>query len=76
MKNERYNQLVAKMHEIAIVPPQEIGPFTGVYRIATSRLKVAPWKTASLFAFTAALFLYIILGPTLIRVVSLLQYGF
>lgn len=71
-----YNLLVAKMHEVAIVPPQELGPFTFFYKKATSCFKNHLWKTTFFLAAFFSVFLYFLLGSTLVRLVSILQFGF
>lgn len=77
MRNDKtYQLLVAKMHEIALVPPQEVGPFTNVYKSVVPYLKFAPWRTAVFISFCTAVILYLLLGPILIKGVSILQLGF
>jgi len=78
MKNDEfYKQLVAKMEEISLVPPQTIGPFTGVYKRIVPQFKVYPWRSALFLAFFAITLLYLLFGTRLlVSVASLLQYGF
>jgi hypothetical protein len=77
MRSEKtYQLLVNKMHEVAIVPPQNLGPFTVVYKKVVPYIKFYPWFAVSLISFVASLFLYLLLGSTLVRFVSILQFGF
>lgn len=71
-----YQLLVAKMHEVAIVPPQTVGPFTGVYKRIVPYLKFAPWRAAFFLSVLATAFLYLIFGSTLVKIASILQFGF
>lgn len=68
--------MVAKMHEVAVVPPQQIGPFTLLYKRIVPWFKFYPLKGALVVALFASLFLYIFAGITLVKLASLLQFGF
>jgi hypothetical protein len=74
--SQTYELLVERMHEIALVPPQELGPFTLIYRKFIPLFKNSFWKSAGIFALMASLILYVVLGAYLIKIVSVLQYGF
>jgi hypothetical protein len=77
MKKDRlYENLVTKMHEVAIVPPQQLGVFTPIYKKSVSFLKISPWKTVFVFSAISAFILYLLFGQTLVRLVSVLQIGF
>lgn len=77
MKNEDlYQLLVTKMNEVTIVPPQSVGPFTFWYKRLVPRLKFYPWKSTLVLSLLAALILYFLFGATLVRIASLLQFGF
>jgi hypothetical protein len=77
MRNDKlYNQLVAKMHQVAVVPPQTVGPLTPIYKKLAVRLKFTPWRYTVVLAFLFTLCLYLILGQTLVKLASILQYGF
>jgi hypothetical protein len=77
MTNDQFFlKLVEKMDEVTIVPPQTVGPFTGFYKSLTSQFKVAPWKSAGIVSFLATLSMYLLVGGLLIRLASILQYGY
>jgi hypothetical protein len=68
--------LVTKMQEVAVVPPQTVGPFTGIYKRIVPSLKVAPWRSVVLTSFLLTCCLYFLFGPLLVRLASFLQFGF
>lgn len=74
--DKTYQLLVNKMHEVAIVPPQELGPFTIFYKRTTSYFKNSLWKTTGIVSFILSLFLYFLLGSSIVKLVSVLQFGF
>lgn len=77
MKNEQtYRLLVAKMHEVALVSPQTIGPFTNFYKKVVPFFKYSPWRSAILISMLTAAFLYILFGSALVKIASTLQFGF
>lgn len=78
MKNDTfYRELVAKMEEISLVPPQSVGPFTGMYKRIVPQFKVYPWRSAVVLSFAATAVLYFLFGTKLlVRLASILQYGF
>lgn len=71
-----YLLLKLKMEEMAVVPPQSLGPFTFLYKKIVPYFKFYPWRTAIFVSVVFSSFLYFILGKTLIRIVSILQAGF
>lgn len=71
-----YSELVLRMHQIAVVPPQTIGPFTVVYKRIVPHFKVAPWRGAVGIAIFASILLYVLFGPSIVKIASLLQFGF
>lgn len=75
-KDKTYQLLLEKMHEVAVVPPQTIGPFTGMYKKVVPFLKFSPWKSMAAISFALAVFLYILLGSAIVRFASILQFGF
>ncbi|MBI2617629.1 hypothetical protein HYW55_05850 [Candidatus Gottesmanbacteria bacterium] len=77
MKNDRvYELLVAKMQEMTVVPPQTLGPLTFAYKRIVPYLKFAPWRSTVTFSFLLSVFLYFLLGSTVVKIASLLQFGF
>lgn len=77
MKNDKtYQILVARMNELALVPPQEIGFLTFIYKRLVPYFKFSPWRSSIVLAFLFAILLYFFLGSTLIKIASILQFGF
>lgn len=77
MKDEKlYRLLLERMQEVAMVPPQTVGPFTYFYKRLVPGLKFHPWKITALVSFMFAVFFYLVFGVRLVRLVSLLQFGF
>lgn len=77
MKQDKtYDILVAKMHEVAIVPPQTMGPFTGIYKKIIPMFKFSPVRSLSIVSLASAVLLYIALGSLLVKITSILQFGF
>lgn len=77
MRNDKfYKLLVCRMNEMATVPPQNVGILTPLYKKVTLRMKFYPWRGAGVVAVFTALFLYILLGPALVKLASILQFGF
>ncbi|MBI4991038.1 hypothetical protein HZB96_02995 [Candidatus Gottesmanbacteria bacterium] len=76
-KNDKtYKLMVSKMHEVAAVPTQNLGPFTFIYKKLIPYFKFSPWRSAAIISFAATVFLYLLLGSTLVRLASALQFGF
>ena len=77
MRNKNtYQLLVAKMQEVAVVPPQTVGPFTFLYKKLASVFKFSPWRSAAFISFFTTILLYFLLGGTLVKLASMLQFGF
>ena len=77
MNNKKtYQLLVDKMREVAVIPTQEVGFLTPYYKKLVPRFKYSPWKSAIILSYFFAFLLYFLLGTTLIKLVSLLQFGF
>ena len=76
MKDVMYQKFVKRWEEVTDIPPQTIGPLTGLYRQITRRLKVMPWPAyvGAGALFTAAL--YYAFGSSVAGIVTLLQRGF
>jgi len=64
------------MQEMTELPPQDLGPFTSFYKMVVPQFKFFPWRSASIIAIISSMFLYLFLGATLVRLVSILQFGF
>lgn len=77
MKNdELYNKLKQRMYAVSSVPPQDIGLLTPFWRKIIPRIKESPIRFLMLGGFLSTLFAWFILGTLIVRIVSLLQYGF
>lgn len=75
-KDQIYQLLVNRMREASVVPPQSVGPLTFFYKQLGPYFKFYPWKTAVLLSAVFSLWLYFLLGPILVKIVSVLQFGF
>lgn len=75
-KDLLYSKLVKRMTEVAVVSPQTVGPFTHVYKRITPHIKQKPWKALLFTSILTSLILYLLLGPFLVRMASMLQFGF
>ena len=71
-----YQKLVKRMTEVAVVSPQTIGPFTILYKKITPLIKVRPFKALIFTSIIASFLLYLLLGSLIVRLASLLQFGF
>ncbi len=67
-----------KYEEIFIVEPVDLGAsfLTNIYKKITSHLKKFPFMWIVPLSFGISFILYFLLGPYLIKLVSILQYGF
>ncbi len=75
-KDEFYQNLVAKMREVSQLPPQRIGPLTPFYKLVVPQFKYSPWKSGAAFSLLGTLFLYLIFGSLVVKLASILQFGF
>lgn len=71
-----YQKLLKRMSEVAIVTPQTVGPFTYLYKRLTPFIKEKPFKALLFTSLLASCVLYLLLGSLLVRLASLLQFGF
>ena len=71
-------RLRQKLNEVFLIEPNDLGSnfLTFYFRKITARLKTIPFAYVIPFTFLISLILYLILGKLLIRLVSILQYGF
>ena len=71
-------RLQQKLEEVFMVEPNNLGPsyITALYHRLTGFLKTMPFIFIIPISFISAIFLYFIFGPLLVKLVSLLQYGF
>ena len=75
-KDKLYSLLVAKMQEVTIVPPQTVGPLTPIYKKVAAQLKVYPWRWAFMISVSVTFLAYFLFGGMLVKIASMLQYGF
>lgn len=75
-QDKTYQLLVAKMHEVVSIPPQDLGPFTFMYKRLVPYFKFYPWRITGAISILFAFSLYLLLGATLVKIVSILQFGF
>jgi hypothetical protein len=71
-----YELLVAKMQEVSDLPLQKVGVLTPIYKRIVPHLKYYPWKSVFLISCVAAAMLYLMFGIRMVRLASLLQFGF
>jgi hypothetical protein len=75
-KDRTYQLLLAKMHEVASLPTQDVGPFTNIYKVITANFKNSPYLPLGVVSLLSAFCLYLIFGSALVRLATLLQFGF
>ncbi len=76
MNDKAYQLLVSKMHEVTIVPVQNLGKLTFVYKKVVPYFKFSPWKTTAVISIISTASLFLFLGPRFVKLVSVLQFGF
>lgn len=76
MTDTAYQKFVARWEEVMELPPQRLGPFTGIYKRIVPSLKIMPWPVLVLSALCLVLGLYLLIGSAIAFLVSLLQRGF
>lgn len=71
-------RLKRKMNEVFSIEPNELGVnfLTSYFKKLTAYLKVAPFVYIIPLTFILSIFLYFVLGRFLIKLVTVLQYGF
>ena len=77
MKTANY-KLIQKLNEVYSVEPNNLGVplLTNLYHNITKFFKTIPFIFIVPSSFIGALILYILFGSVIIKLVSLLQYGF
>lgn len=75
-RDKTYELLLNKMHEVTVVPSQQLGGLTPLYKKIVPFFKFYPWRSAFIISLIGVLFLYLLLGSVLIRVASILQISF
>lgn len=67
-----------KLNEVFLVEPNDLGAgfLTNYFRKITAYLKIMPFVYIIPLSFFVSIFLYFVLGRFLIKLVTILQYGF
>lgn len=76
MSKADYHRFVSRWKETMELPPQTVGPFTGLYKRVTHRLKTMPIPTLVIISALLVIVLLMWLGPSIVTIVTLLQMGF
>lgn len=77
MKNEHTYQLLrSKMEDISSLPVQSFGPLTHLYKIFVPHFKYRPIVSIGLVSAVLVFCFYLIFGVALVRVATILQFGF
>lgn len=71
-------RLKSKLNEVFFIKPNDLGnkTLTRFFKSSTSFLKTMPFIIVVPLSFFSAFILYVIFGKLIVKVVSLLQYGF
>ncbi|MFN4212968.1 MAG: hypothetical protein ACK4FL_03355 [Microgenomates group bacterium] len=71
-------RLKKKLNEVFFIEPNDLAcPFlTNIYKVLTARFKTAPFIVVIPLSFIFTFIFYLIFGKLIVKVVSLLQYGF
>jgi len=71
-------QLKKKLNEIYVIEPNDLGAqfLNNIYKRINIYFKTAPFIVIVPLSFIIAITVYFIFGYLLIKIVSLLQYGF
>jgi hypothetical protein len=75
-KDKTYDLLLQKMHEVADLPQQTMGPLTPFYRTVIPYVKESPWRFFAAGSLLFSIALYVVFGALIVRLVSILQHGF
>lgn len=76
MADATYQKFVKRWEEVVDIPPQTLGPLTQTYKRMTKRLKIMPWPWFIGGSLLVAVLLYVVFGPAVSAIVTLLQRGF
>ncbi len=76
MVTTNYRKFVSKWKETMELPPQTVGPFTGLYKRITHQLKTMPIPALIIISALLVILLVLWLGPSITTIVTLLQKGF
>lgn len=76
MSDATYQKFVKRLEEVTELPPQTLGPLTGIYKQFARRLKVMPWPWFIGVSFLVAVAFYIVFGSAIATLFTILQRGF
>lgn len=76
MADKTYQKFVERWEEVTDIPPQTLGPLTGIYKAVTKKIKIMPWPWYVAAASILAVGLYFFFGSSIAYFVTLLQRGF
>lgn len=76
MQDATYQKFVKRWEEVTDIPPQTLGPFTGMYKQITKRLKVMPWPWFVVASIGFVFMLYVLIGSAITMLTSILQNSF
>jgi hypothetical protein len=71
-----YQKFVERWQKVTDLPVQSVGPLTPLYKLLVRRLKVMPWPALMLGGIMLVFILYLLAGPAISLLVSILQRGF
>ena len=71
-----YQKLKEKRDEMNELPMNDFGRYSLAYREIASYFKVAPWRAGMVLAIAGTIFLLYLLGPSFLKLASLLAKGF
>lgn len=76
-EDKLYQKLKQKMLLVSSLPPQEVGLFTPIWKNIAIVIKNRPITVFTFSAFLTSLLIWFLLGTTaIVKVVTILQYGF
>jgi len=78
MSDQTYLSLQKKLNEVYVISPNKFSNtiLDGVFRTITSRLKYLPFQIYIPVAILLVVSLYLSIGYLVVRLASILQYGF
>lgn len=75
-EEKSFEKLREKQLEMAGLPLQNFGRYSLLYREMASYFKIAPWRVGIILGVAGTLFLVYILGPSFVKLASLIGKGF
>lgn len=76
MKDALLEKFIGRWEQTTDLPTQTMGPLTPYYKMLTKRLKVFPWPLLFVAGIGVVIGLYMVFGPGIAPITSLLQRGF